>query len=258
MRAIAGIPALILLCSSAFADCEVRYGTAAEIEHKARVQKTLADALPAAPPKWTLTVREDKSKPSTCASQIGAFEIVLLASYTYKPTKEESEQLNAESRRLRKQIDDLRELPPEVKKERQVWLDKMSEANRASNAAYKAGDKVLARAKSDEADAYSAKGRAIRDRYWAGVQPKVAELEARANTLRPSGNTVNVRMIANEQSAGSKPAAHMGMQFTAGKVPAPNPGLKVQGVRLIVEGTAEERRAIEAAVDREKLKRVVR
>ncbi|HEY5898592.1 MAG TPA: hypothetical protein VIV54_13580 [Burkholderiales bacterium] len=250
--------AMALACSSAFADCEPRDGTPAEFQHKARVSAALKEAFPAAPANWTMSLKDIDAAPDVCKeNRIGQFTIERVATYKYTPTKEETAAAEAESRKLRKEIETLRELPPEVKKERQVWLDKMSEANRASNAAYKAGDKALARKKSEEGDGYSAKGREIRDRYWASVQPKVSELEARANSLRPAGKTVTVRAIANDMHGTRTPRPEMGAQFTAGKVPVRDPGLKLQGVILLVEGTPQDRREIEAAVDRKKLERLV-
>lgn len=252
--AIAGI----VVCSTAFADCDMRDATPAELQYKARVAAALKAALPAAPAKWTMTAREeDPGAFSLCASEpIGEFEVRVIGKYVHRRTKEESDRIYAERRKVEKEIDALRQLPPAVKKEQQGWLDKMSVANRASNAAYKQGDKALARQKSDEADGYSAKGREVRDRYWASVQPQVDQLEARARTMNSGDVNVIVRIAANESDA-KTPKPEVARQFTAGKVPAPHPGLKVRGVRLLVEGSATERGDIEAAVDPEKLKRLV-
>jgi hypothetical protein len=80
------------------------------------------------------------------------------ASYTFHPTKEDSDRIYAQSRDLQKQMDKLQKLPPDVAKERQVWLDKMSVANRASNKAEKEGGQKLARQLDNEAEGYSKKG----------------------------------------------------------------------------------------------------
>ena len=258
-RIAAFLPALAgaLLGSAAFADCEIRAPSVAELEHRARVSAALKEALPAAPAKWTMTSRGDDGGLGLCTgTKPGDFPVTVLGTYVYKPSKEESDALYAEQRKVRKEIDALRELPPQVAKERQGWLDKMSEANRASNAAYKQGDKALARQKSDEADGYSRKGREIRDAYWASVQPKVDALEARAKTLNSGETHITVRIIANERYPRSgEPTA--GKPFVAGKVPVETPAMKIQGVRLFVEGPPAKRGEIEAAVDPNKLKRLV-
>lgn len=253
LAAMAGIG----LCSAALADCDMRDPTPAEVQYKARVVAALKGVLPTAPAKWTMTSSEDNSDFGLCASDpVGQFEIRVIGKYNYRRSKQDSDRIYAERRKVQAEIDALRQLPPAVKKEQQGWLDKMSVANRASNAAYKQGDKALARQKSDEADGYSAKGREVRDRYWASVQPQVDQLEARARTMNDGDINVIVRIAANEAHVDT-PKPEAARQFTAGKVPASHTGLKVRGVRLLVEGSAAERGEIEAAVDPEKLKRLV-
>jgi len=253
LAAMAGV----CLCSAALADCDMRDATPAEVQYKARVVAALKGVLPAAPAKWTMTSSEDNSDFGLCGSDpVGQFEIRVIGKYVHRRTKEESDRIYAERRKVRAEIDALRQLPPAVKKEQQGWLDKMSVANHAANAAYKQGDKALARQKSDEADGYSAKGREVRDRYWASVQSQVDQLEARERTMNSGDVNVIVRIAANERYVDT-PKPEAARQFTAGRVPASHPGLKVQGVRLLVEGSATERGAIEAVVDPEKLKRLV-
>ncbi len=246
----------VVLCSSALADCEVRNPTPAELQYKARVAAALKEALPAAPAKWTLVSSREIDDLGLCDPAPVGFAVRLVATYSYKPTKEESDRLYAERRKLQSEIDALKQLPPQVAKERQGWLDKMSEANRASNAAYKSGDKALAKQKDAEADGYSAKGREVRDRYLASVRGKVEELEARAKTLNPGETTVLVRIAANESRFSDVPTSETGSQLVFGKAPVAHPGLKVQGVRVVVQGPAQKRREIEAALDKEKLKRL--
>jgi len=250
--------AALCLSSAAFADCVMRDATPAELEFKARVAAALKDALPAAPAKWTMSASEvDPGAFGLCASDpTGEFAVRVIGKYTYRRPKEDGDRIYAERRKVQGEIDALRKLPPEVEKERQGWLDRMSEANRAANAAYKQGDKALAQQKSAEADGYSAKGREVRDRYWASVQPRVDQLEARARAMNPGDINVIVRLAANEPRVDA-PKPEAARQFTAGKVPAPRPGLKVRGVRLLVEGSAGERGDIEAAVDPAKLERLV-
>ena len=180
------------------------------------------------------------------------------AAYTYHMPKEESDRRYSEFRMVDKEIEKLRELPPDVAKERQVWLDKMSEANRASNRAYKEGDKKLASRLSDEADGYSQKGREIRDKYWASIQPKIEQLEAKKKTIHYGDQMVNVSFIANEHDA-ERTNPERASELTFGKMPKGNKtGLKVQAIRVIVEGSMPERDVILKAIERDKLARLVR
>ncbi len=249
--AIAGV----MLCSSALADCETRDPKPAEVQFKTKVEAALKEALPAAPAKWTFVSSRGSNLGGLCGG-IGDFDVSVVGTYRYHPPKDESDRIYAEQKKLRSEIDALDQLPPEVAKERQGWLDKMSEANRASNAAYKSGDKALARKKSEEADGYSAKGREVRDRYRASVRGKKEALEARAKTLNSGDTEVRVRIAANESRFDDVPKPETGSQLVFGKAPVAHRDLKVQGVRVVVEGPAQKRGEIEAALDKEKLKRL--
>lgn len=256
LRAI-GAMAGLLLCGSALADCVMRDSTAAEKQYYARSQASLREALPAAPANWTMKPSSSQPMDSVCADdKPGAFEIKVGAVYVWARPKEDKDRIYAERRKVQKDIDNLRELPPDVKKERQAWLDKMSEANRAANAASKAGDKALARQKSAEADGYSDKGRAIRDAYWRRIQPEVDKLEARAKALNDGDVRVEVVLIANERYP-QQPPIGTSKILTAGKVPAANPSMKLQGARLMVVRSQPEGAQIEALVDQQKLNRVI-
>ena len=254
----AGAATLMLaLASVASADCEVHEPTPAQKQYYARTYEALKAALPAPPASWTLSVDNVPGLDALCEGGLG-FEVSVHAFYKYQAGKEEQARTDAERKKIGAEINALRELPPEVKKERQVWLDKMSVANRASNAAYKAKDKALAKQKDDEAEEYSRKAREIRDRYWASVQPKIDALEARQKTLNEGFAYVEARLAANELFVHAPDPAR-GSQITAGKVPsARTGGLKLQGVRLVLEGPASRRALIEAAVDRKKLESLVK
>lgn len=250
-----GAMAGLMLCGSALADCEMRKMTAAEVQYNAAAEAKLKETLPPPPAGWTRTIVENAHDGLVCTMDgVGGWAIQVSARYVWRAGKEESERISAEQRKLRKDIDNLRDLPPEVKKERQVWLDKMSEANRASNAAYKAGDKALASQKNAEGEGYSQKGRAIRDAYWQRIQPEVDKLEARLKTLSDVAS-VTVLVVANEKYPRSLDP-YSGKPFAAGKVPLAKPGLKLEGVRLIVTGQLR-RGEIEALVDQQKLNRVI-
>ena len=252
-----GAMVLLLLCGSALADCVMRDSTAEEKQYNARAQAALREALPPAPANWTMKLSPAVSMDSVCADgKPGGFEIKVGAAYAWTRPKEEKDRIYAERRKVEKEIDHLRELPPDVKKERQAWLDKMSEANRASNAAAKAGDKALARQKDAEADGYSQKGRAVRDAYWQRIQPEVDKLQARAKTLNDGDVRVDVMVIANERYP-QRPPINTSKVLTAGKVPAANPSMKLQGARLIVVRSQPEGQQIEALVDQQKLNNAI-
>jgi hypothetical protein len=252
-----GAMAGLLLCGSAFADCVMRDSTAAEKQYHARAQASLSEALPAAPANWTRKLAAPDLVDSVCADgKAGSFEIKVSAVYVWTRPKTDKDRIYAERRKVDKEIDNLRELPPDVKKERQVWLDKMSEANRASNAAAKAGDKTLARQKDAEADGYSQKGRAVRDAYLQRIQPEVDKLQARAKSLNDGDVQVEVIVIANEQYP-QRPPNGTSKILTTGKVPAANPSMKLQGARLMVVRSQPEGAQVEALVDQQKLNRVI-
>jgi len=246
-----------LLSMAALADCidGMRDATPGEVQYFKRVVAALKDALPAAPKDWTLAPpREPGMIGGFCkGDREGDFDIKVTANYSYRPPKEEGDRLYAEHRKLQSEIDALKQLPPAVAKERQGWTDKMSDANRASNRAAKEGDKALARQKDSEGEDYSRKGREVRDKYLAGVQPQVDQLEARQMGLDYRGSSVNVSLVANERSASSRgPAA-----IHVGKIPAPkSPGLKVHNVQVFLEGPVAKRAVIQAAIDKDKLARI--
>ena len=247
----------LLLCGSVHADCVMRDATATEKQYTARAEAALREALPQPPANWTIKPDRSQSIDSICAeNKAGDFAIKVSSTYVYARSKEEKDRIYAERRKVQKEIENLRDLPPDVKKERQVWLDKMSEANRAENAARKAGDKAVASQKNAESESYSQKGRAVRDAYWARVQPEVDKLQARLKSLNDGDTNIQVVIIANERYP-ENPPPYAGKVFTAGKVPSQNPGLKLQGVRLMVISSEAERAQIEAAVDQQKLNRVV-
>lgn len=256
--ALPGVIIFVVSSATAFADCEMRPTTERETEYFKQTFAALKSALPAAPTSWAQEVREGYVEKFVCESDPeGNFDVRVSAAYTYHMPREESDRRNSESRMVDKEIEKLRELPPDVAKERQVWLDKMSEANRASNRAYKEGDKKLASKLSNEADGYSQKGREIRDKYWASIQPKVEQLEAKRKTIHYGDIKVNVSIIANEHDA-ERMTPERVSELTFGKMPkTERTGLKVQTVRAIVEGPAPEREVILNAIDRDKLARLL-
>lgn len=246
------------VAAPAWADCEMRPTTAKEVAYFKQTFAVLQGALPAAPAAWTQKVREEAVEDFVCESAPeGSFDVRVSATYTYHMPKEESDRKYSESRMVGKEIEKLRELPPDVKSEYQGWLDKMSVANRASNKAYKEGDKKLAGQLSDEADGYSQKGREVRGRYWASIQPKIDQLEVEQNTIHYGDQAVNVSFIANQHYA-ERINPEEASELIFGKMPKGNKtGLKVQVVRVIVEGNMPERDVILKAIERDKLERLV-
>jgi len=254
--------AAALSAATAAADCieGMRNATPGETQYFNSVYSALKDALPPAPAGWTLAkATESKNVGSFCkGDREGDFDIVVTGNYTYRRPKEESDRLYAESRKVQAEIDALNQLPPDIAKERQGWLDKMSEANRASNRAAKEGNKALARQLSDEADGYSKKGREVRERHLVAIQPQIAQLEAKQKALNYGDISVSLRLVANERDAKKSNLQTMS-ELMFGKSPAPkSTGLKVQGIRVVVEGQSPKRDEILNAVDREKLTRMVK
>lgn len=259
LRMLAGLMAA-LVSAAALADCieGMRDATPGEAQYFKRVYTALKDALPAPPANWKLAPVREQSVGSFCKDEReGNFEIRLSANYSYQPPKEEGDRLYAEHRKLQSEIDALRQLPPDIAKERQGWVDKMSEANRASNKAAKEGNKELARQKDTEGEDYSRKGREVRDKYLAGVRQQVDQLEAKQKTLEYRGSAVNVNLVANERNArAADPKA--ASEIVVGKAPTPKaPGLKVHNVHAVFEGSADKRQQIQAAFDKGKLERIL-
>lgn len=257
--ALSGAIIFMAVSATAYADCEMRPTTEKESEYFRQISAALKSTLPAAPAGWAQEVREGHVDKFVCASDPeGDFDVRVNAAYTYHMTKEERERRYAEFRMVDKEIEKLRELPPDVVKERQVWLDKMSEANRASNRAYKEGDKKLASRLSDEADGYSRKGREIRDKYWESIQPEIEQLKVKKQAIHYADVIENVSIIANEHNA-EHIFPESASELTFGKMPKRNKtGLKVQAIRVIVEGSMPERDVILNAIERDKIARLVR
>lgn len=257
-RMLAGLIGVFVF-SAAFADCEMRDETQGETQYYKRVFAALKESLPQPPPNWTLAPVREGSISGLCADyREGEFEITVSGKYSYHPPKEEGDRLYAENRKLQAEIDALGQLPPDIKKEYQGWLDKMSEANRASNKAYKEGNKELARKKDAEGEEYSSKGREVRYKYLASVEQQKAQLEAKMNTLDYRGSEVSVSLVANADDP-SSPNPKVASEIIVGKVPTPKAtGLKVYNVRAIIEGKAAKREQILAAIDRKKLEGIVR
>lgn len=258
LKTAAALVIALFASSAAFADCETRPVTDTEKAHYARVYAALKGALPAAPAGWTMEVRKDSGLTDVCGSDPqGGFAVTVRADYRYQPSADEAKAIETERKTLRRQVTSLDELPPEVKAERQVWLDKMSAANKAENAARKAGDKALASKMSAESEEYSRKGREVRERFRASVRPKVAAIEERLQAMNDHLAIVGVEVSANELFPFA-PQPEFGSEIRAGKVPAPRTGgLKIHGVRLVVEGPAARRKTIEALADRKKLAALV-
>lgn len=259
LRVLAGLMG-VLLSAAAFADCidGMRDATPAEVQYHKRVTAALKEAMPAPPANWTLAPLREQGVGSFCkGDREGDFEITVSGNYSYHPPKEESDRLYAEYRKLQSEIDALKQLPPDIAKERQGWLDKMSEANRASNRAAKEGNKDLARQKDAEGEGYSRKGREVRDKYLAGIQQQLDQLQSRQKTLDYRGSAVNVSLVANERDP-RRLNPNSAAEIIVGKMPTPkNPGLKVHNVRALVEGPPARREPIQAAVNKEKLARIV-
>jgi len=261
MRKYVGLLAGLIsfLCAGpALADCleGLRNVTPGETQYFKQVTAALKAALPAPPPNWKLNAPRDRDLGGFCTGTAeGDFEIRISADYVYTPPKEEGNRLYADYRKLQSEIDALKQLPPAVAKDRQQWLDKMSEANRASNAAYKAGDKALAKQKDSDAEEASKKARDIRDQYLASVKQQVQDLEAKQKTIQYRGTTVRVTVVANEEKT-ARPAGAAPIVIGPAATPKA-PGLKVQNVKVYLDGGGDKRGVIQAAIDQAALQKIV-
>ena len=248
-----------LFSVAAWADCVTREPTAKEIDFHKSTFAALRSALAPAPDKWTLKVEPERQPGGNCKGEAeGRFSVTLSAAYTYHPAKEESDRLYAEYRKLEKDKDNLAQLPPAIAKERQEWLDKMSVANRASNQAYKEGNKELARQKDKEGEEFSKKGRAVRDNYLAGVKTKIDELQAKQEQIAYKESSVLVKIVVNERyghADGFDPKRDTDVKFGKAQTPD-NPGLKAHALRLKLSGLAAQRAVVEGLVDKAKLARI--
>ncbi|MBI3714899.1 MAG: hypothetical protein HY255_02765 [Betaproteobacteria bacterium] len=253
------ILAFTLLPALAMADCETRDANPREAEYYNRTFAALQAALPAVPTKWTLKADPGKVPNWQCkGGSEGDFEIRLTAQYTYTPSKEEGDLLYKDFKKLQKEIDDLHVLPPALARERQDFLDKMSVANKASNQAYKEGNKELARQKEKEGQQYSDQGRALRDKYLESVKPQLDEVGARQGQIAYRESTVVVVLVANEHDGNPIFPTRMS-EFVAGKTPTQkNPGLKVHNVRLTLTGLDAKRAEVMGWFDKGKLTALVK
>jgi len=250
----------VLGSAVAFADCidGVRKGTPAEVAFFQKVQAALKEVLPTAPAGWTFTPMRDGILGSPCkGTPEGDFSIMVEAKYTYRPSKEEADRLNAESRKIQSEIDALEKLPPELTKERNDFMAKYSEKTRAARQAEKDGNKELARSLYAERDAYGKQADDVRNKHLASVKPKTDELRKRQQGLFSGPQEVVMRVSANEQYP-EKFTPGQESEIAVGKVPAPrSPGLKVHGVRTVVKGPTPKREEIMSLVDKVKMQRVL-
>src|SRR4051812_37659561 len=75
-RHVTTVAAGLFLSGSAFADCEMRQVTPAELQHKARAEAALREALPPAPARWTMKASGRDTLPAVCGNDaIGDFPI---------------------------------------------------------------------------------------------------------------------------------------------------------------------------------------
>lgn len=244
----------------AFADCVdgVRKGTPAEAAYFRKVQEALKEVLPNAPAGWTLTPMQDRALGSPCqGTPEGAFPVTVEAKYTYRPSKEEGDRLNAESRKIQAEIDALEKLPPELTKERNDFMAKYSEKTRAARQAEKDGNKDLARSLYAERDAFGKQADDVRNRHLASVKQKADELRKQQQGLFSGPQEVVLRVTANEQYPERLTPGHES-EIIVGKVPGPrSPGLKVHGVRALLKGPPPKREEIMSLMDKAKMEKVL-
>ena len=249
-----------LFSMAALADCidGIRKTTPGETQYLKRVSAALTEALPWAPQNWTLAPPREQGVGGLCkGDREGDFEITVTANYSYLPPKEEAGRLHADYRKLQSEIDSLRQMPPAITRERQEWLDKAREARRASNGAGREGNKELAQQKNAEAQDYSRRGAEVRDRYLAGMKPRLDQLEARQMELEYRRSEIVVSLVANGRTP-QLPGPAAAAAIIVGKMPTPDsPGLKVHNVQAFIEGPAQKRAVIQDAIDKDALARIV-
>ena len=251
-----------VFCSTvAFADCidGVRKPTPAEGAFFQKAQAALKEILPPAPAGWTFTPMRDGTLGSPCnGTPEGGFSITVEAVYTYRPSKEEADRMNAESRKIQVEIDALEKLPPELTKERNELMAKYSEKTRAARQAEQVGNKELARTLYTERETFGRQSNDVRDKHLASVKPKTDELRKRQKGLFSGPQEVAMKVSANEQYP-DKLTPGQGSEITVGTVPGPkSPGLKLHGVRTVVKGPSPKHEEIMSLVDKVKMERVLR
>lgn len=250
----------VLGSGMAFADCidGFRKETPAEVAYFQKVQAALKEVLVPAPAGWTFTPMRDGTLGGLCkGTPEGGFSITVDAKYTYRPSKEEADRLNAESGKIQVEIDALEKLPPELTKERNDFMAKYSEKTRAARQADQEGKKELARSLYAERDAFGKQADDVRNRHLASVKPKTDELRKRHQGLFSGPQDVMLKVSANEQYPEKLSPGHES-EIAVGKVPAPrSPGLKVHGVRTVAKGPTPKREEIMSLVDKAKMERVL-
>ena len=249
----------VLTSTAALADCVMRDATTAEVEHFRSVYAALRDALPPAPPNWKFElVTKDGTIPGVCKSQgTGEFEIFVSGNYKYQPPKDERVRLETEERKVESEIRALRQLPPDLAAEQQGWREKKDAAYLASRAAAKDGNKALATQKGAEGNGYGAKQDAVAFRYYDSIKPQMTQLEDKRRALHYDWWEVSVRLMANERFPHA-PSATLESEIVVGNPALPKaPGLKVHNVRALFKGPALKREEIQAAIDKDKLARIV-
>jgi hypothetical protein len=251
----------VLGSAMAFADCidGVRKGTPVEAAFFQKVQAALKEILPPTPAGWTFTPMRDGTLGSPCkGTPEGGFSITVEAKYTYRPSKEETDLMNVEGRKIQVEIDALEKLSPELTKERNDFMAKYSEKTRAARQAEQEGNKVLARSLYAEREVFGRQANDVRDKHLVGVKPKTDELRKRQQGLFPGPQEVVMRVSANEQYP-EKLTPGQGSEITVGAVPGPrSSGLKLHGVRTVVKGPSPKREEILSLVDKVKMERLLR
>jgi len=257
---ISSVIAVMLSSTMAFADCVdgIRKETPREAAFFQTVQEKLKDALPTAPPGWTVAPERNQTLGGLCTgTPEGGFSVRVAATYTYRFPKEEADRRYAEGRKVQGEIDALGKLPPEAAKERQGWMDKYSEATRAARQADKDGNKELAKQKYSERDGYDKKASEVRAKYLATVKPQIDSLRAKMEALNYAPQEVRVQILANEIYP-EKFDPSQASEIVLGKVPAQrSPGLKVNGLRMVLKGPAPKREELRSAVEKAKLERLL-
>lgn len=252
--------AVWLAAAAAHADCLTREPSAEERQFVERLRAALLAAMPAAPENMVLPAAPRAEPRSSFCQDTPAGEVSVAARaiYRWQAPKAEAERIDNERHRVEGELKALQALPEERQREFDAWALKSREAFAEARRAEKAGDKALASQKYREASAFDAEANAVRKRHLDSVKAQTDALEAQRSALPRTSGDFEVTLTANGH--GMKPRRHED-ELKLGAVPPPRgKGFKVHGLQAIVAGpesNGDQRRALIAAFDRERLRAII-
>jgi hypothetical protein len=251
------------------ADCVdgMRRLTAEEVAFMQAATGAVAAALPQAWESWKISGDPPSfgNGGSVClGTPVGAINVESVLVYRYiNPPKRRAYPEEAEIKKLSDEIETLKVMPPDVRKQYNDVQAQQSEKRRAGRAAEKDGKKEEASALLKEADQISKGADKVRADFLASIGPQVQEREAKIRQLRavvPEATTeVSVAVTVNERK--QVPPAGKGLNqdvyVWGSPAPAKN-GTNVQNVVLTVKGWPDYREMVTPKIDMAKLSALVK